>query len=100
MLIHDPKNKVSDLPLLFSVEKPALFVKKNKYILSGHLHSKKETSFISNNENFGIEHIQCPSLSGTDKWHSDNMYVGNKASMLSLIVDPYKGIISKNYFNV
>ena len=100
MLIHDPKNKVSDLPLLFGVEKPALFVKKNKYILSGHLHSKKETSFISSNENFGIEHIQCPSLSGTDKWHSDNMYVGNKASMLSLIVDPYKGIISKNYFNV
>jgi len=99
MLVHDPKNKVSDLPLLFGVEKPALFVKKNKYILSGHLHSKKETSFISSNENFGIEHIQCPSLSGTDKWHSDNMYVGNKQRMLSLLVCPYKGIINHIIYN-
>lgn len=100
MLVHDPKNKVSDLPLLFGVEKPTLFVKKNKYILSGHLHSKKETSFVSNNENFGIEHIQCPSLSGTDKWHSDNMYLGNKQRMLSLLVDPYKGIVNHIIYNV
>jgi hypothetical protein len=101
MLVHDPKNKVAELPLLFAIEKPQMFVKKNKYILSGHLHSKKETSFISNKENFGIEHIQCPSLSvGDDKWHHENMYIGNKASMLSLIVDPYKGITSKNYFTV
>lgn len=101
MLVHDPKNKVAELPLLFGVEKPALFIKRNKYILSGHLHSKKETSFVSSNENFGIEHIQCPSLSvGDDRWHHTNMYIGNKASMLSLIVDPHKGIISKNYFNV
>ena len=101
MLIHDPKNKVADLPLVFSVEKPYMFIKKNKYILSGHLHSKKETSFITNNEKYGIEHIQCPSLSaGDDKWHHENMYIGNKASMLSLIVDPYKGIVSKNYFTV
>lgn len=99
MLIHDTRNKVSDLPLLFSVEKPSLFVKKNKYILSGHLHSKKEHSFVSNNENFGIEHIQCPSLSGTDKWHSDNMYVGNKERMLSLVVCPHKGIINHIIYN-
>ena len=101
MLIHDPKNKINDLPLVFSVEKPHMFVKRNKYILSGHLHSKKETSFVTNTEKYGIEHIQCPSLSmGDDRWHHDNMYVGNKASMLSLIVDPYKGIISKNYYTV
>ena len=100
MLIHDTKNKVSDLPLLFSVEKPDLFVKKNKYILSGHLHSKKEISFVSSNENFGIEHIQCPSLSSApDKWHHDNMYVGNKSRLLSLVICPTKGIINHIIYN-
>ena len=54
---------------------------------------------ISKAENFGIEHIQCPSLSGTDKWHSDNMYVGNKQRMLSLLVDPYKGVINHIIYN-
>lgn len=99
MLIHDTRNKVSDLPLLFSIEKPEYFVKKNKYILSGHLHSKKETSFVSSNENFGIEHIQCPSLSGTDRWHHDNMYVGNKERMLGLVIDKTKGIVNHIIFN-
>lgn len=101
MLVHDPKNKISDLPLVFSIEKPEMFIKKNKYILTGHLHSKKETSFVSNVEKYGIEHIQCPSLSvGDDRWHHENMYVGNKASLLSLVVCPIKGIISKNYYTV
>lgn len=99
MLIHDTKNKISDLPLVFSIEKPQMFIKKNKYILSGHLHSKKEVSFISSNENYGIEHIQCPSLAGTDKWHSDNIYVGNKQRMLSLLVDPHKGIVNHIIYN-
>lgn len=100
MLIHDTRNKVSDLPLLFSVEKPELFVKKNKYILSGHLHSKKEHSFVSSAENFGIEHIQCPSLSdGNDLWHHTNMYIGNKARMLSLLICPQKGIVNHIIYN-
>ncbi len=99
MLIHDTKNKISDLPLLFSIENPKLFVKKNKYILSGHLHSKVETHFVANNEKYGIEHIQCPSLSGVDKWHHDNFYIGNKSRMLSLIIHPEKGIINHIIFN-
>lgn len=99
MLIHDTMNKISDLPLLFATEQPKLFVKANKYILSGHLHSKKEVSFLTSSENFGIEHIQCPSLSGADKWHDDNMYIGNKERMLSLVVSPIKGIINQIIFN-
>lgn len=99
MLIHDTKKKVAQLPLLFSVENPKLFVKKNKYILSGHLHSKEEIHFVSNSENYGIEAIQCPSLSGTDKWHSDNFYIGNKQRMLSLLVHPDKGIINHIIYN-
>jgi hypothetical protein len=99
MLIHDTRNKVSELPLLFSIEAPSLFIKPNKYILSGHLHSKKETHFVANAENYGIEHIQCPSLSGTDKWHHDNMYIGNKRRLLSLEVSRDKGIVKHIIFN-
>lgn len=99
MLIHDPRNKVAELPLVFSLENPKLFVKSNKYILSGHLHSKKETHFIASKENYGIEHIQCPSLSGTDKWHHDNMYIGNKERMLGLVVDKKKGIVNHIIYN-
>jgi hypothetical protein len=99
MLIHDTKNKVSQLPLLFAAEKPLLFTKKNKYILSGHLHSKQEVSFISSAEGFGIEAIQCPSLSGTDRWHDDNMYTGNRPRLLSLVVHPEKGIINHIIYN-
>lgn len=99
MLVHDTRNKISDLPLLFSIEKPDLFIKKNKYILSGHLHSKKEVQFISSSEKYGIEHIQCPSLSGEDKWHHDNFYVGNKERMLSLLIHPESGIINHIIYN-
>jgi hypothetical protein len=99
MLIHDTRNKVSELPLLFGIEAPSLFIKKNKYILSGHLHSKKETHFVANAENYGIEHIQTPSLSGIDKWHHDNMYIGNKRRLLSLEIHPVKGIVKHIIYN-
>jgi hypothetical protein len=99
MLLHDTRNKTADLPLLFGIESPEHFTKKNKYILSGHLHSKKEVSFLTSSEKFGIEHIQCPSLSGTDKWHHDNMYIGNKERMLGLLIDREFGIVNHIIFN-
>jgi hypothetical protein len=73
---------------------------KNRLLLTGHLHSKKTTSYLTNLEKFGMEWIQCPSLASTDRWHDTKGFIGNKRRMMSLVVNIEEGITDHKYYNV
>ena len=54
-------------------------------VLTGHTHRKGEISFISTDEDLGIDIKICPSLSKTDKWHYENGYIGNKRRAVAFL---------------
>lgn len=85
------------LPMVFATE----FYKewgqcRHKEILLGDKHHTKEQIFkYHQNEVNGVRMRILPSLSGTDKWHSDNLFVGAQRAGLCLIYDKEKGKVSE-----
>jgi len=101
MLSHEFGNKEKDLPVIFAIENSKDFAEcKYKFILSGHIHSKKETMFVGTHEQYGILHKVMPSLSTTDKWHHENMYIGNQKSCIALVINAKYGEIAELVYNV
>lgn len=101
MLSHEFGNKEKDLPVLFAIENPKDFAEcKYKFVLSGHIHSKKETMFAGTHEQYGILHKVMPSMSSTDKWHYENMFVGNQKSCIALVINSKYGDIAELIYNV
>jgi len=67
-----------DLPLVMAREAQAAWATAQFFIWHvGHLHKKKETKYIAGDTYNGVRVEVLPSLSGTDKWHYDNHYIGN-----------------------
>jgi hypothetical protein len=95
MFVHK-KGNVSDLPTIFNTEHRDAYKSKYKYIITADEHSKQKTRYSVASEKFGIEHIQCTSISCTDKWHHDSNYIGNHARMLCLVFDEH-GIEGEYY---
>ncbi|MEO7520354.1 MAG: hypothetical protein ABIW79_00930, partial [Gemmatimonas sp.] len=87
-------NKNDKLPLAFAAE----FYEdwgKCKYhdILISDKHHNNEKVFKSNqtqNEFQGVKVRILPTLSGTDRWHNDNLY-NSRQSGIALIYDKEKG---------
>lgn len=85
---HHGNCKIEDLPLLFATNKETSesFGKaKFREIHTGdkHHYMAKEVK--------GVRIQQMPSLSGTDRWHKDNLYVNNIRAALLLMYDEHKG---------
>lgn len=100
LLVHDFKKKVSEMPLVFALEEPVMFAEcNNRFVLTGHRHGLKGSEFATHNEDYGITWIQACSLSNSDKWHDDNMYIGNKQRMLGMIIHKEQGLLNQFYFN-
>lgn len=96
MLAHHVPKDVKDLPLLFVTEEPSLFAKcKNRFILTGHLHSEQRVVYKQSREGYGIQWIQSPSLAKTDKWHGQQGYIGNKLQISSIVIHPQDGKVSE-----
>lgn len=92
---------VKNMNSIYAVENPQDFaLKAHKFILTGHLHSKKQVEYMSTEENYGIVWKQLPSLSVLDKWHYDNNFIGNIRSMSSLIFDKNNGWVAELFSNV
>ena len=77
---HHGNCKIEDLPLVFSRTE----IKKwgnatHHYIMTGDKH------FYMEKEIAGVRIVQSPSLSGTDRWHSDKNYVGNKRTVIGCL---------------
>lgn len=89
---HHGNCKIEDLPLLFATHKEhskdfgtALF----REVHTGHKHHymAKEVK--------GVRIQQMPSLSGTDRWHSDNNFVHSIRAGLALVYDHTHGKIAE-----
>lgn len=101
MLSHEFGNKEKDLPLIFAIENAKDFSEcKYKFVLSGHIHSKKETMFVGAHEQYGILHKVMPSMSSTDLWHQENMFIGNQKSCIGLVINSQYGEIAELIFNL
>lgn len=89
---HHGNCKLDDLPLLFATSPyfSMLFgVAKYREVHTGdkHHYMAKETK--------GVRIQQMPSLSGTDRWHSDNNFVHSIRAALALVYDKEMGKIAE-----
>lgn len=90
-------NNINDkLPLTFATN----FYKewgncKYKEIILGDKHHNSEKLFRAQGETNGIRMRILPSISGTDTWHQDNLFVGAIQSGICMVYDKEKGKISE-----
>jgi len=79
-LAHGKDEKINELPSLMPHEVPQLWAKsKVREWHIGHLHKEKSKRFQLESDTFQgtvVRHIG--SLSGTDAWHFNHAYVGNR----------------------
>jgi hypothetical protein len=59
-------------------------------IYTGHLHYEKSETDVA----FGVTRRQIPSLSGTDRWHSLNGFVGSPKSLPVYLHDRQRGLVA------
>lgn len=84
---HGDTAKIKDLPMLMANEAKEIWSKaKNKAFFVGHLHSEKIVDVS------GVKIYQMPSLSGSDRWHHNNGYIGSVKGMAAYVVDKTEGI--------
>lgn len=97
LLCFSHGNNVNDkLPLTFATS----FYKdwgtcKYKEIILGDKHHNNEKLFRSQGEANGVRMRILPSLSGTDTWHQDNLFVGAIQSGICMVYDKAKGKVSE-----
>lgn len=72
---HEP---LKDLPLIMAREQQAAWAEAKYFEWHvGHFHKKKERDYIAGDTYNGVRVAVLPSLSGTDRWHHDQGYIGN-----------------------
>ena len=97
LCFHHGDCRNEKLPMVFATE----FYKewgqcRYKEILLGDKHHTREQIFKPHqNEVNGVRMRLLPSISGTDKWHDDNLFVGAQRAGLCLIYDKNKGKVSE-----
>jgi hypothetical protein len=90
----DGVKKTSDLSALMANEASAHWGNcPHKVIYTGHLHSEK----VEVDSFFGVSRRQLPCLSGTDRWHSAQGYVGQTKSLPVFVHDKEEGLIAVAY---
>lgn len=90
-------NNINDkLPLVFATTFYQEWGEcKYKEIILGDKHHNTEKIISSQGEANGVRMRILPSLSGTDQWHQDNLYVNAIQSGIALIYDFEKGKVSE-----
>lgn len=97
LLCFNHGNNVNDkLPLAFATT----FYKewgqcKYKEIIIGDKHHNNEKLFRSQGEAFGVRMRILPSLSNSDKWHNDNLFINSLQSGICIVYDKVKGKVSE-----
>lgn len=97
-LTHGDKEKHRDLPLVMS-DHPSWSQCDVREIHVGHLHTIRQTNYTVGQEFNGVVVRILPSLSGTDKWHFENAYTGNRRAAEAYVfsaTDGYWGHVSAN----
>ena len=89
---HHGNCKIEDLPLLFATHKEYSIYFGNA--LFREVHTGDKHHYMAK-EVKGVRIQQMPSLSGTDRWHSDNNFVHSIRAGLALVYDPTHGKIAE-----
>jgi hypothetical protein len=83
---HGQLERHRDLPLLMASEAPVLWEASDyREVHVGHFHKKKEMFHLTADTFGGTTVRVLPSLSGTDLWHFDRGFVGNRRAMESYL---------------
>lgn len=89
---HGDGAKPKDLPLLMASEARAPWGNTRwRAFFTGHLH------FELTRDTMGVIQYQLPSLSGQDRWHARNGYVGSRRAAAAYVVDATEGIVGTVY---
>lgn len=89
---HHGNCKIEDLPLLFATHKE--YSHSFGYAVYREVHTGDKHHYMAK-EVKGVRIQQMPSLSGTDRWHSDNNFVHSIRAGLALVYDPTHGKIAE-----
>jgi hypothetical protein len=88
---HHGNCKIETLPLLFATGKNSIDFGNAKY---REIHTGDKHHYMAK-EIKGVRIQQMPSLSGTDRWHEDNLYVNNIRAGLALVYHYIDGKIAE-----
>ena len=89
-LTHGDMVRPRDLPGIMSVEqRPAWGRTQHHYVFSGHLHQEIAREYP------GCKVFTLPSLSGVDRWHAEQGYVGNTKGLQAFLIDHSDGVIAQ-----
>ena len=87
-------------PLVYATEFPYEWGKTSyRTLFTGHLHTKKTTEFVTDNEVHGFTIKVLPSLSATDYWHYHNKFTGNKRAAVLELYNPMNGKVAEFNYN-
>jgi hypothetical protein len=93
---HGDGAKMDNMPMLMAHEAPMMWATtKYRYVYLHHIHHKQVTKFQSAKDYIGVtvEYLRSPSSS--DRWHSDNGYVGAKKAIEAFIHSKLYGQIAR-----
>jgi len=93
---HGDGAKMQDMPMLMATESPMMWANtKYRYVYLHHIHHKQVTKFQTAKDYIGVtvEYLRSPSSS--DRWHSDNGYVGAKKAVEAFIHNDLHGQIAR-----
>ena len=87
-------------PLVYATEYPYEWGQTSyRTLFTGHLHTKKTTDFVTDNEVHGFTIKVLPSLSATDYWHYHNKFTGNKRAAVLELYNPVNGKVAEFNYN-
>mgnify|MGYP003347727905 CR=1 FL=1 len=89
---HHGNCKIDELPLVFATNRDSS--ESFGYCKYREVHTGDKHHYMAK-EIKGVRIQQMPSLSGTDRWHSDNNYVNNIRAGLALVYHPINGKIAE-----
>lgn len=97
LLCFNHGNNVNDkLPLAFATSFHQEWgMCKYKEILLGDKHHNSEKLIKSQGEAFGVRMRILPSLSGTDQWHDDNLFINSIQAGIAIIYHKTKGRVTE-----
>ncbi len=98
-ITHGHHEKVKDLPLIMAREqKRAWGETEFREIHIGHLHKRREYTYISLDEEQEVSVRHLPSISENDAWHDQKGYGALKRSVV-MAWDEHEGLIGDHYVN-
>jgi len=95
------KRNIDKLPLIMATTEPKLWADtKYRIFYLGDIHHKQEFKFFRTKDNPGCTVQFLRSISVTDQWHDDNMFVGIPRTMEATVFDKNRGQIANYSLNI